>query len=279
MFLLIGFCLVRSASLALAAELDWSSVSWSPNGSLSQTYDNVGGTQVDLDFSFPGTVTTGNALYPGGSPQPTNGAFDNNTPQINTLITSDDALYLELEFGPQDPNQYVTMQLDFSEEVRDVSFTAFDIDFGEDDFQDLVVVMGITEEGALVAPTSLATTAGVNTRLNGFPGIFDMFGTIYDPFGSALSRNSGVVGLADQSAPDGGSATWDFGSQEIVGIGLVYTNGTEAPNNPDGQWIALGNINFTPVIPEAETYWAGGGLLFLLGLVEYRRRRRAISST
>lgn len=268
--LLLSGLVVTSAD---GAELDWSSVTWSPNGSLSQTYNDVGGTQVDMSFNFPGTVTTGNVLYPPGSPQPSNSSFDNSTPQINTLITSDDALYLELEFGSQNPNEYVTMHLDFSEEVTDVSLTAFDIDFGAADFQDLVVIVGVTDTGTFVAPETLDTTAGINRLTRGTTGREFFDNTIYDPLDAFSIRRGGVVGLTDQNAIDGGSATWDFGTQELVGLRLVYTNGRDAPADPQGQWIALGNINFTPVIPEAETYWAGGALLFLLGLFEHRRRR------
>ncbi len=256
-----------------AAELDWSSVSWT-SGTLSQSYSNVDGTTVDIDFTFPATVTTGNALYPTGTPSPSNGAFVTGSPEINTDLTTDDALYLELDFGAQDPNEYVTLEIDFSEEVTDVSLTAFDIDFNDDDFQDLVVVVGLTESGDFVEPTTLGISAGVNRRTRGAVGRAFFDDTIYDPNDPAVIRRSGIVGLTTQSTPDGGSGTWDFGDQEIVGLRLVYTNGRDGPVTPDGQAIALGNVSFTPVIPEAETYWAGGSLLFLLGFFEWRRRRR-----
>lgn len=272
---MIGFRTLVVAGVGLlhvqAAELDWSSVTY-PGGALSNTYDNVDGTNVDISFDFPssGTPVGSNA----GSPNPNTGGFDGGSPEINTDVTTADALYLELQFDPQTPRDYVTLNITFSEAVNEVSMTVFDIDFGADDFQDLVIIRGITSGGTVVAPTTLTDDPAFNDTSIGFPG--DFTGTIFsDSATDADLQASSIVGLSANGTDDRAFGIWDFGSQELVGIQMVYTNSIAAPNNPDGQWVSLGNVFFTPVIPEAETYWAGGALLLLLGLYEVRRRRRS----
>ncbi len=253
-----------------AAELDWSSVTY-PGGSLSNTYNNVDGTTVDITFDFPssGTPVGSNA----GSPNPSTGGFAGGSPEINTDVTTNDALYIELQFDPQTPREYVTLDITFSEAVNEVSMTVFDIDFGANDFQDLVIVRGITSGGTAVAPTTLTDDPAFNDTSVGFPG--DFTDTIFsDSATDADLQASSIVGLSANGTDDRAFGIWDFGSQELVGVQLVYTNSIAAPNDPDGQWVSLGNVFFTPVIPEAEVYWAGGAMLVLIGFYEFRRRRR-----
>ncbi len=252
------------------AELDWSSVTYT-SGSLGATYNNVGGTAVDITFDFPttGAPVGSNA----GSPNPSTGAFINSSPIINTFITSDDALFVSMDYGTQTPRAYVTLNITFSEEVRDVDLTVFDIDAVGGAYQDFVIVQGITSGGTAVAPTTLTDDPAINDTSVGFPG--DYTGTIYsNNANDADLQGSSIVGLGSNNAIDGGTGNWDFGSQELVGIQLVYTNSVAAAADPTVQWISLSNITFTPVIPEAEVYWAGGALLGLVSLFEIRRRRR-----
>lgn len=264
-------CLLAGAAAVnlSAAELDWSSLSYT-SGSLGATYNNVGGTSVDITFNFP---TTGAPLGSNaGSPNPSTGAFINSSPIINSFITSDDSLFISMDYGTQTPRAYVTLDITFSEAVRDVDFSVFDIDAVGGAYQDFVIIQGITSGGTVVAPTTLTDDPAINDTSIGFPG--DYTGTIYsnDAANPAL-QGSSVVGLASNNAIDGGAGNWDFGSQELVGVQLVYTNSVAAATNPTVQWISLGNITFTPVIPEAETYWAGGAILCLIALFEFRRRR------
>lgn len=265
-----------------AAELDWGSVTWPTNTvspTLSQTYNNVDGTNTDITFTFPTVPTTG---IPAGSPNPQTTALTpfpgdgpNFTPKISTVKTTDPALLITVDFTAGAPNQYLSLSIDFSETVQDVSMTVYDIDFGSNDFQDLVIIRGITPGGTLVAPTTLTDDPPWNDTSVGFPG--DFTGTIYEgqQFDPDLQASS-IVGLNSIEAPDAAFGTWDFGTQQIDGLIMVYTNSVSAPNNPGDQAISFGNVFFTPVIPEAETYWAGGGLLFLLGLYEWRRRRARV---
>jgi len=276
-------------ALCPAAELDWGAVGYPSNTSgpvLSSSYSNVDGSGVDISFTFPTSGAPPNADP--GTPSPETSALDPApgagplyTPRVATDQTTDPSLFLYLEFTSGNPNEYVQIDVDFSQGVQDVSLTVYDIDFGENDFQDLVTIMGVTKDGSLVAPVTLDDSPPYNDRSVGFPGDFGTNNgnrTIY--YGSRFDsdlQESTVVGLQQIEQPDAASATWDFGDQELVGLLMVYTNSIQAPNNPQGQAISLGNINFTPVVPEAETCWAAAALLLALAGVEARRHRGAVA--
>jgi len=275
---LLTALLISGGSPLLGAQLDWSSVSWPTNTSganLNESYNNVGGTTVDMTFDFPTSGTPYNA--DAGTPNPETSAFGpfpgggpNFTPKISTDKTTDDALLLFVDFTTGSPNEYVTLNISFSELVKGVNMTVYDIDYAEDDFQDFVIIRGVLEDGTIVAPTTLTNDAPYNYTSTGFPSDFD--GTIFDDSsGSSTLQDSSIVGWTSFEAPDGAPGTWDFGDQELVGLQMVYTNSRRAPNNPNGQAISLGNVFFTPVVPEAETYWAAAALLLLLGGFSWRK--------
>jgi len=271
---LLLFCL--GLALARAAELDWSdnSVAW-PNSSLNNTYNNVGGTQVDITMTFP--TTGAPPLANVGTQAPETSSFQDNSPRIasgSTATSATDALFMRVGFTDENPNAYVYLQIDFSETVLDVSVSVNDIDTGGG-WQDMVVVFGETPDGTFVAPTTL-TSGNSNTTTIGLPNNNQYNETIFSGNKTnAAIENSGVYGTStnNDNNLNGGLGTWDFGTQNIDRLHFVYTTGANGPNNPNTQHISLNNVFFTPVIPEAETYWAGGTLLVLLGLFEWRRRR------
>ncbi len=262
---------------ATAAELDWSSVSW-PNSSLNNTYNNVGGTDVDLTFNFP--TSGAPPLANGGTQAPETGSFQASSPRIangTTATSVDDALFMRVGFSNDNPNAYVYLQIDFSQTVLDVTVSVNDIDTGSG-WQDMVVVFGERPDGTYIAPTTL-TGGNSNDTTPGTPNRNQYNKTLYS--GNKTNptiENSGIYGTSTN--PDtnlnGGLGTWDFGSQNIDRLHFVYTTGANGPNNPNTQHISLNNVFFTPVIPEAETYWAGGSLLFMLGFFEWRRRRKLV---
>lgn len=261
---------------ATAADLDWSdnSVAW-PNSSLNNTYNNVGGTAVDITLNFPSSGAP--PLANGNADNPETSAFQQNSPRIasgSTATSVNDALFMRVGFSNENPNAYIYLQIDFSQTVQGVRFAVNDIDTGTG-WQDMVVVFGETADGTYVAPTTL-TSGNSNTTTVGLPNRNQYNETIFS--GNKTNpaiENSGVYGTStnNDNNLNGGRGTWDFGNQNIERLHFVYTTGANGPNDPNTQHISLGNVFFMPVIPEAETYWAGGTLLTLLGLFEWRRRR------
>lgn len=260
-----------------AADLDWSSVTW-PNSSLGQTYDDVGGSGVDITMTFP---TMGAPPLANGNTQvPETSAFQSNSPRIASGVTAtsvDDALFMRVGFSSDNPNAYIYLTVDFSKVVTDVMFSVNDIDTGNG-WQDMVVVIAELADGTFVAPTTL-TSGNSNTTTMGLPNRNQYDETLYS--GNKTNptiENSGIYGtsLNPDTNLNGGLGTWNF-TQDIVSLHMVYTTGEDGPNNPNTQHISLNNVFFTPVIPEAETYWAGGALLCLLGMYEWRRRRRCLN--
>ena len=209
-------CVFTNFVLAdVTTQLDWDSVTWSPNGSLSQTYP-IGSGNVSITFNGPTDTPAGD-----------NGALVNSSPLITTDLTGglgpvQNALEINVDYVPPS-SQQIPVVIDFTHPggVSNVSFTVFDVDLGG--WVDVVQVTATSDGVSFFNPTTITASSG-----NSSDGVNTVTGT------SGVTETSG-----------NGNATFTFAQTGITQVRILYSNQTTA-----FQWIALHDINFT--YPEAD---------------------------
>jgi uncharacterized repeat protein (TIGR01451 family) len=175
--------LTSVCSIANQIEFSWASpTSWSPSGSLSQSY-NVAGL--------------GNVLF--NVTRPPNG-FTNGTPEITTSnsgggASGTRALYFYMNNGNETHSSSTTFTLPAA--VPGLQFKIFDIDYGSNQFTDKVTVTG-TYNGATVLPTLSNNTAnyvsGNSVIGDGASGATDPYGNVVVTFTSPVDSVTVVYG-------------------------------------------------------------------------------------
>jgi hypothetical protein len=235
-----GAFLATTCATSNALTLNWGSEPWAA-GSLQNSFD--------IDPANPGndlTVTvTGNT----GQLQPEIVAPNPMTPAVAAAFqggmgSPQNSLCIAANFANQ--SQSITVTVDFSAQyaqgVSNVSFTIFDVDFGNtsgSNYQDqLRSIMAVGIDGSLIAPT---ITTSVNNVLSG------------------TGLNQVVNGITSTSdlGPTSGNAnvTISFGTAAIRSFTFTYTSGTGTVADPTYQHIGMSNVAFTPV-PEMNPAFA-----------------------
>lgn len=241
-----------------AAILDWSAssggtpvYSYTP-GATSATYVNVDGSGVDIVFNFSGGTLVGasprrdNMVLTGGEPPAS--AF-NLFLNINPGNSTDD-LTIELAFYQTGTSQTQAAQM------NNVSFTLFDVDrSGGGAWQDQL--RNFEAENSETGTTGLTATATVVNSSN----------TSIANNGTSNMVITGISNVPNNSNQANATITY---AQNLTSLefGYGHTNNNGSPSG-----IGLYNIEFS-VVPEAEVYGAGIGLLLLCGLHFWRKEDR-----
>ena len=257
--LVFGFCFF--AQTAPAVQLVWDSLTW-PAGALTQSFNiDPGNPGNDVTFTFTGdtadfqvSLDTGNPLTPAITR-----AFDGGfSPGHNTL---------ELAVDFSNRNRAITLTIDFSNlyttGVSDVSFTLFDIDFGNSGgstYQDLISSITATSTtGATIAPT--ITGVGPNVTHSGSGASQLLTGDTSTPDNATQGPNHGDA-----------NATISFLAPNIDSITFTYSS-SALFNDPTYQHIGIDNLSYS-VVPEPSplAYWLTG-FGILAGRIWYRRAK------
>jgi len=198
---------------------DWTTVGWSPTGpgSMPRNYPNVDSSGIDVSISVTGN--TGN--YQLGSP------YISNSPGPDTLLNY-------LNFANQ--SQSISVTYTFSTPVYISNLTIMDIDGGSGrSWHDRVQVTG-SSGGSTINPSNI--TAGSNVVVSG---------------GNTVSGNGSSLGTSNTT----GWASFAFQTQQVDSITVVYGSGPNAPSNPAGQGIWIGDIDgFDPTLAVISSFFA-----------------------
>ncbi len=249
---------VLAARDARAVILDWDMITWAP-GSLNNSYD--------IDPSKAGNDVTVTVVANGGAPFQQELTTPNPmTPAVaksfqGGLATTENSLCIALNLANN--TQSVTLTVDFSslytQGVKNVSFTLFDIDFSNasgNTYQDLLTAMkAVSIDGTtMIAPTITTSASNVLS-------------------GSGLGQMvTGTTSTVDTGAGSGnGNVTLDFGTNAIKSFTFTYGSGTSFAD-PTYQHIGLHDLSFTPV-PEVNPAWTA--ILSCVGAVALGLRHRA----
>ena len=242
--------------------LNWNNVTYTP-GATSRTY-NIDGIQVTVSLSWNNWYNRPGFGMQNPNPFERPGSSAPNYPQIDDqftggLTTNNDSLTLlvpettfsgnRLDSGFYNRQSTLTVTITFSSMVTGVNFSIFDIDYAANDFQDLITVTASNGTTTFL-PSTTHPNNSTNTILS--PGVV-----------------RGTTTNTDTS--NRGNATFNFGAAEFNSISITYGNGPSAPNQPQGQGVALHSIFFT-IVPEAETAWALVPVGVVAGVQFWRRR-------
>lgn len=245
---LLLLALLVSPRATQAVVLDWDTVTWS-GGAMSQAFNidssnSNNGSTNDIFISI-----TGNTNSFASAPT-------NNANLTGGIVPAEKGLFLNMDYTSRTQSVTVTVGLNYSAGVSNLTFSLFDVDrqfgFGANsDYTDKISsIIGRDTNGNVVLPT-ITTNAG-NVGV-----------------GSGSTQYvRGVASISDTSSV--GTVTFTF-SQAITNFSFTYGNETNAPTDPGNQWITLYDISFTPKpkVPE----WHPGLIAALLcfGLVGARR--------
>jgi len=257
-FLVLGTALLLFGSMALqparAVVLDWDTVTWSPNGSLTHSYD--------IDPTFAGnditvTISRNTNSLVSGYPQIANDITGGVVPAQNSL---------RLQLDLNNRNNFVTVTIDFLNPsgVLLPSFSIYDIDTGtgtspnltyQDQIRNITASFGTTTYSPTFSNVGSAVTASG---------------------GNTLTGNASVAN--DSSL---GNATITFNGGPVTQIVFDYGSGTGSQSNPAQQGVAISDISFNSVsgVPETSTVWTAFGILILASLVRFYHRAGSPLST
>jgi hypothetical protein len=230
---------------ARAVTLDWNAVTWT-NGSLSNSYDvDPAATGADVTVAVSGdTAQLGPEQV---SPFPQTPAVTTNLqgglPAPKNTLT----IMLDLTSNTQSVTISVNFSGQYTQGVKNVSFSIFDVDFanvnganGAKFTDEIRSVVGVAPDGSLVAGT-LTPSADNSLAGTGFNAVVDGVNTTSD--------------TGAGSASNGGNVTVSFGNAAITSFTFVYGSGSTAPADPTAQHVGISDISFTPV-PEINPTWA-----------------------
>jgi hypothetical protein len=230
---------------APAALVNWDVLTWAP-GSLSNSYD-VDPSNPGTDITF--TVTGTKADFTNDQ------ASGVMTPAITSSLQGGlSPIQKSLQLAADlHTNSKITMTVNFSPlytlGVMNVSFSIFDIDLETN--KDMISnIYGVALNGSHVA-------AAIT------------YGSAISRTGTGLSQVLTGISSSPGTGPgsDAGTATISFGTTPIKGFGFSWTNTNGAPFY---QEIAMGDISFTAVVPEANA--AAAAALICVFAATMRRR-------
>ena len=222
-----------------ATLLDWDTLTWAA-GTLSNSYDlNGDGTKdVTVTITTSGAITwqngsavgvTGNAPFTdvgNGTAGPGTGGTTGKLLSLWLNVNGNAASYVKLT---------VTFSGMFAAGVDNVSFTLHDIDQGS--YQDQVrSISAINTSGTTVYPTSVTNSGSISDSVTGS-------GSTY-----LITGNNGA---ADNNTTQG-DASISFGNN-IKQFTFIYGNPTTLSGINSAQHIQMGDLFFTPRLPEVGT--------------------------
>lgn len=236
--------LLLAGAQANAFVMDWDRVVWSADGSAGQ-YANADGSGVDVSV----TITLSDARYDSSDASVVSG-----TDGSDSLVLSMDA------FNHSDRySHYMDVRIRFSRAVSGVGFDISGVNYGSSGnhgqgnsgyaFDDLIERI----EGR-------ASGVGVAANVEFLPGSVTA---------SVLPTEDGgsTIGYSGLSSAEPGSlihVSWETGV--VDDVSFRYATGPRARNNPSGQFIGLGGVEFNPAVPEPATWLLGIFGFVLLGL-------------
>jgi len=234
-FSLLGAIALLFATLCAtssALTLSWGSEPWAA-GSLQNSFD--------IDPANPGNDVTVTVTGNTGQLQPELTPPNSMTPVVAASFQGgagapQNSLCIAANFANQ--TQSITVTVDFSAQyaqgVTNVSFTIFDVDFGNSGgstYQDqLRSIMAVGIDGSLIAPT---ITTSVNNTLSG-TGLNQIV--------------NGITSTPDTGAGSGNAnVTISFGTAKIKSFTFTYGSGSGTVADPTYQHIGMSDVVFTPV--------------------------------
>jgi hypothetical protein len=250
------FAIVCGPSHALT--LNWGSEPWAA-GSLTNSFN--------IDPANPGNDVTVTVSGNTSQLQPELAAPNPMTPAVTAAFqggygSPQNSLCIATNFANQ--SQGITVTVDFSAQytqgVTNVSFTIFDVDFGNtsgSNYQDeLRSIMAVGIDGSLIAPI---ITTNVNNVLSG-TGLNQVV--------------NGITSTPDTGAGSGnGNVTISFGTAAIRSFTFTYGSGTGTVADPTYQHIGMSNVVFTPV-PEMNPAFGASLSCIVAMLVVLRHNAR-----
>lgn len=257
-----GLCLFLAlSSFSQAIVLDWATVTSNgadtPDlpanaaaGVVSTTYNNVGGSGINVTISFQ-------AFTPGGSTI----AVDTTADYVNrtTPISGDThGGAIRISYDANNDLPYVRVTVSFSQPVENFQMEVWDLDRASwrDEIRNITRV---APGGGTANPTTITdpsyNTEGITTTAN-----------------SARANNDAGNPSTDEGGAD---VIVNFGNSATSSIFFDYGNYTNGVDDPATQLIWLSGFSFDAVIPEPGTYLTGFLLVLTVGAAELKRRRRA----
>lgn len=205
---------VFAATAARAVVLDWNNVSWT-SGNLSKSFD-IDSSNSGNDVTI---AITGNTSY-----------FKNGTPDDTTDLTgghgsSQQSLFLNMDYSNRSQAVTVTIGFHYSAGVDGVYFTLFDVDSDPSSYVDKISsIIGKDVNGNNVAATII--TSPNNTLV-----------------GSGTSQY--VIGNGAVGANSSNGNVYIYFSTTVTQVSFNYGNDSSAPGNPGNQYIGLYDISYT----------------------------------
>ncbi|MFZ4695644.1 MAG: hypothetical protein ACOYMV_11005, partial [Verrucomicrobiia bacterium] len=217
-------------------------------GSLSQSYDiDASNTGNDVTVSATST-TTFTSSYPRLGTSPSGGL----SPAQNSLL-------LSVNWSATSQSTTLTVDFGYANGVEGVTFSLFDVDRSSGgtpySYQDEISnIAAYYDAGYTIAPNSV--TGSPNNSVTG----------------SGLSYN--VIGTANSSDTTSDANVQIAFNGPIKGFQFTFSPGPNSQSNPSTQVIAMNDITFLPVIPEAGVVPAAAAG-FVLAFLALRRMRRS----
>jgi len=275
---LVILCFIPRAAQAFV--LDWNAVDWTqtwsanPSGTMSQTFNNVNASGVNITIQIERGPNTG-ATEPQNTANLPNDTTSNIT---HNWEPTQEALMVDVDYTSA-TNDFVRFTITFSQTVYNVNFDLWDIDLGNSGgstYQD--VIRNFTATGG-AAPVITALGSGT---LDGF-GENDVdvsiqgTGTNQVVYGISTLGSTTSLGNEDD-AFNSGDVNVNYNGAGVTSVRFEYWSGTGSfsgvsiPTNNTLQRISLADINFSDT-PEV---LSGFGALAACAAVLMRRRPRRI---
>jgi hypothetical protein len=241
-FFLLGSVFVAPAR---AVVLDWSTASWTP-GATSGSFDiDPSHPGNDVTISITGT-TSGFGTNPAIGTTALNG-------DVNTGGTGQTSLQLGQDFGTGGSASFtVTITFNYAQGVN-AAFSLWDVDSADSGnaIDRVSSIMATAVGGGTIAASSTSAGSAITQAGSGTAAT-------YTGNTATVDSSSSTLGVS-------------FATTPATSIRFTYGKGASA--NAGQQWIALSNINFTPV---PETGVSLGALALCMGtLLIARIRQRA----
>lgn len=236
---------------AAAFVLDWNSVAWSPDG-LEGFVADVDGSGVDVTVSV---ALSGNRF------DAWNVASESGADALGVLQLS-----MDVPNHSDRLSHYMDVRIRFSRAVSGVGFDISGINYGSSGNHGQGK-SGYAFDDLIERIEGLAAGVGVAATVTYAPGT--VTSTILP------SEDGGLTtGYSGVSADEPGSLIHvSWGTGLVDEVSFRYATGPRARNNPSGQSIGLGGVDFNPAVPEPGTWLLGIFGFVLLGLRHFYAKR------
>lgn len=214
--LLVSICIYTN--VWAQGYIDFATNTWTPSGSVSQTFNTVGTPAINVTAAVTGFTNR----------------FINNTPRPDAR-----GLWLSVDLASR--VELVTLTFTFSEPVTNLSFgiKGIDRDLSFSNYQDKVAVDGFDDNGVVIAPS-----VSYNSR---YAFVSNVSGT-----------NTKLISGLNPDAYDSSSVVVTFPSAGIKRLVLTYGTGSDIrPGNITAQNIFLTYLAWSSIVPVQLMYFRG----------------------